>query len=750
MGRVSLGDSVAAVAGAKTAKALRDGLHLETIDDLLHHFPRRYLDPGDLTDLDALVVGEHVTVLAEVVSASTRPMRGKKGTITEAVISDGSGRLTVVFFNQPWRIKQQLVVGRRGLFAGTVSAYGGTRQLAHPRFVMLAEDGTGSLLLEEHDDEAGAPAVPGEALSELLIPVYPATGAMPSWKIGQTVRLALDLTEIEEPLPRDVIRERGLISLAGALRRMHRPAELAEVDDARERLTFQEAFDLQVVLAQRRAALEALPAVRRPRSRGGLLDEFDRRLPFPLTDAQRRVGEEIAADLSREHPMHRLLQGDVGSGKTLVALRAMLQVVDAGAQAALLAPTEVLAQQHHRTLNALLGPLAETGLLRVEGEGTRVALLTGSQGTQRRRRELLDIASGEAGIVVGTHALLEENVDFADLGLIVVDEQHRFGVEQRSALTSRGRDGVRPHALVMTATPIPRTVAMTVFGDLDVSVLDQSPPGRGTISTHVVVPREKPAHLARAWQRVREEAEAGRRIYVVCPRIGDEAQAPPGSDEEGPDGADSSAVSLSAVVDVEAELRERLLPGLRIGVVHGRLPADDKEQALRRFALPADDPDGLDVLVCTTVIEVGVDVPSASTMVVLDADRFGISQLHQLRGRVARGGDDGLCLLVTNAEAGSPARDRLEAVAATTDGFALARADAEARREGDILGTSQSGRRRSLRLLEVIRDEDVVADARRAAIAVVERDPDLEGLPVLRERVRRLDSDDRAEYLEKG
>lgn len=727
---VTLASPVASIAGGRTAKALSEGLGISTVEDLLRHYPRRYIDPGDLTDLDALTTGEHVTVLAEVTSATNRRMQQRKGTVTEVVVSDGRGRLTLVFFNQPWRIQAQLKVGRRGLFAGTVSAYGGTRQLAHPRFVMLPD---GADL--EPDGEAQA------AFADLLIPIYPATSGLPSWKIQQTVRLALDtVADIDDPLPPQVRLAEDLLSLDEALRQIHRPADQDAIEAARKRLRFDEAFGLQVVLAQRRALLEGQAARPRPRREGGLLETFDGRRPFPLTGAQERVGAEIADDLAGEHPMHRLLQGDVGAGKTLVALRAMLQVVDAGGQAVLLAPTEVLAQQHLRTLRAFLGSMAESGLLAGSGPSTRIAFLSGSQGTRQRREELLAAASGEAGIIVGTHALLEDKVTFAELGLVVVDEQHRFGVEQRAILGAPDRDGLRPHVLVMTATPIPRTVAMTVFGDLDVSVLDEYPPGRGVISTHVVAPREKPAHLARAWDRIREEVAEGRKVFVVCPRIGDETE--PVADAEGP--------AMSSVLEVADDLRERWLSGLRIGILHGRMPAEDKDDAMRRFAAPAADPDAFDVLVATTVIEVGVDIPDASTMVILDADRFGISQLHQLRGRIARGGGDGLCLLVTGADAESPARERLAAVAATTDGFALARVDLQARREGDVLGTAQSGRRSSLRLLEVVRDEDVVEAARIAATALVAQDPQLQAHPALRAHVDALADDDRSDYLEKG
>ncbi len=750
MPRVSLAAPVSAVAGGKTAKALRDGLGIETVDDLLRHYPRRYIDPGELTDLDSLEVGEHVTVLAEVVSATNRRMQQRKGTVTEVVVSDGRGRISLVFFNQPWRVEREFRVGRRGLFAGTVSAYGGTRQLAHPRHVMIPDSGL-HLVEESADAESERDREAEAAFSDLLIPIYPATAGLPSWRIQQTIRIALDsLGDVEDPLPPAVRMEKGLLGLSDALRGIHRPADKDTIEAAQRRLRFEEAFDLQVVLAQRRQERLAQAATPRPAKDSGLLAAFDGRRPYTLTGAQERVGQEISADLGDSHPMQRLLQGDVGSGKTLVALRAMLQVVDAGAQAALLAPTEVLAQQHLRTIRGLLGPLAESGLLGSADMGTRVAYLSGSQSARQRREELAAIASGEAGIVVGTHALLEDSVEFADLGLVVVDEQHRFGVEQRAALASRGGDATRPHVLVMTATPIPRTVAMTVFGDLDVSVIDEYPPGRGRISTHVVAPREQPAHLVRAWDRVREEVEAGSRVFVVCPRIGDEGATASSDEVDADPEASPDESPLSSVVDVTRALSDRWLAGLRVGMLHGRMPTEDKDEAMRRFTLPRESPDALDVLVSTTVIEVGVDVPEASMMVILDAERFGISQLHQLRGRIARGGGDGVCLLVTAAAPGSPARERLAAVAATTDGFALARVDLDARREGDILGTAQSGRRSSLRLLEVIRDEPLVEEARHAAQAIVSDDPALTRHPALRERARMLDADDRADFLEKG
>src|SRR5690606_28379388 len=483
----------------------------------------------------------------------------------------------------------------------------------------------------------------------------------------------------------------------------------------------------------------------------GLLARFDAALPYQLTDGQRRVGEQIAAELARPHPMHRLLQGEVGSGKTLCALRAALQVVDAGGQAALLAPTEVLAAQHHRSLLDLLGPLGRAGELGAAETATRVTLLTGSLGAAARRRALAEAADGTAGIVVGTHALLHSGVDFRDLGLVVVDEQHRFGVEQRDAL--RAKADKPPHVLVMTATPIPRTVAMTVYGDLEVSTLSQLPRGRSPIASHVVPAVEKPAYLERAWQRLREEVAKGHQAYVVCPRIGDEppgaeeADGDPGSGELGgpPGSGESGKRPPLAVLDVAPALAEGKLKGLRVGVLHGRLPAEEKDAVMRAFA--AGD---LDVLVATTVIEVGVDVPNATMMIVLDADRFGVSQLHQLRGRVGRGSAPGLCLLVTEAPEGTPARERLAAVASTVDGFRLAELDLEQRREGDVLGAAQSGRRSHLRLLSLLRDADLIREARVEALELVAADPELERHPALAASVAALVDEERAEYLEKG
>jgi ATP-dependent DNA helicase RecG len=509
---------------------------------------------------------------------------------------------------------------------------------------------------------------------------------------------------------------------------------------ARNRLKWDEAFAVQISLVQRKMRAAQWPAVPRPHRDDGLLAAFDAELPFPLTRGQRSVGEEIAHDLAAEHPMHRLLQGEVGSGKTVCALRGMLQVVDCGAQAAILAPTEVLAAQHYRSMRELLGPMGRAGELDGAEQATQIALVTGSQGAPARRRALAAVSSGEAGIVVGTHALLYEGVEFRDLGLVVVDEQHRFGVEQRDAL--RAKADQPPHVLVMTATPIPRTVAMTVFGDLEVSTLTELPGGRSPITTHVVPATEKPTFLDRAWQRLREEVAQGHQAYVVCPRIGGDAST---EDASLVDSDTPARRPAAAVLEVAPLLAQGALQGLRVGVLHGRLPGDEKDAVMRDFGAGK-----LDVVVSTTVIEVGVDVPNATVMVVLDADRFGISQLHQLRGRVGRGSAPGLCLLVTETPLGSPARERLTAVESTLDGFRLAELDLELRREGDVLGEAQSGSRSHLRLLSLLKDADVIEEARTAAEELLADDPSLQAHPELAAAVGALVAEDRAEFLEKG
>ncbi|WP_067461537.1 ATP-dependent DNA helicase RecG [Actinomadura macra] len=718
------------VLGDKTAKVLEKGLDLKTVGDLLHHYPRRYAHRGELTPLSGLQDGEHVTVMAEVVKVQGRAISRQPGYILEITVTDGTGQLKLSFFGRKgsYRAEKELSPGTRGLFAGKISTYvprsgNVQRQLTHPQYKVVAEKSAEQAAQEWADE---------------IIPIYPSTKGLAIETIGTSVGMVLDQLDLPtDPMPGALLGRRRLIGLGEAYEGIHRPKTWDELGRAKARLKWDEAFVVQVALAQRRLAAAALPATPRPPTFGGLLAEFDARLPFELTKGQREVGEEIAADLAMAHPMHRLLQGDVGAGKTVIALRAMLQVVDNGGQAALLAPTEVLAQQHYRSITTMLGDLAQAGQLGGAEHATRVVLLTGSQGAKARKAALLDAASGGAGLVVGTHALLQESVQFADLGLVVVDEQHRFGVEQRDALREKTAGG-RPHVLVMTATPIPRTVAMTVFGDLETSVLGQLPAGRSEIRTHVVPP-ERPAFLARTWERIREEAAQGRQIYIVCPRIGE---------QEGDEGdafeQEGDRRSPLGIMELLPKL-EDLLAGLRVGVLHGKLHPDEKDAVMRRFTDRE-----LDVLLATTVIEVGVDVPNATVMVIMDADRFGVSQLHQLRGRVGRGSLHGLCLLVTDAEPGSKARERLDAVASTTDGFTLSRLDLEQRREGDVLGAAQAGRSSSLRLLTLQRDEDVIRDAREEATALVEADPELADHPGLATVLDSLLDEDRADFLEKG
>ncbi|MFF8096721.1 ATP-dependent DNA helicase RecG [Streptomyces sp. NPDC016675] len=725
------------VLGPATAKVMAEHLGLHTVGDLLHHYPRRYEERGQLTHLADLPMDEHVTVVAQVADArlhtfaSSKAPRGK-GQRLEVTITDGHGRLQLVFFgNGVHKPHKELLPGTRAMFAGKVSVFNRRLQLAHPAYELL------------HGGDDDDPAESVESWAGALIPLYPATAKLESWKIGKAVQTVLpSAQEALDPLPDSLREGRALVSLPEALLKIHRPHTKADIDDARARLKWDEAFVLQVALARRRHAETQLPAVpRRPRP-DGLLTAFDDRLPFTLTDGQQKVSREIFDDLATDHPMHRLLQGEVGSGKTMVALRAMLAVVDAGGQAVMLAPTEVLAQQHHRSVVEMMGELAEGGMLGGAEHATKVVLLTGSMGAAARRHALLDLATGEAGIVIGTHALIEDKVQFHDLGLVVVDEQHRFGVEQRDALRGKGKQP--PHLLVMTATPIPRTVAMTVFGDLETSVLDQLPAGRSPIASHVVPAADKPHFLARAWERVREEVSGGHQGYVVCPRIGDEDEAPKKGSERPADG-DAEKRPPLAVLDVAEHLAKGPLQGLRVEVLHGRMQPDDKDAVMRRFSAGE-----TDVLVATTVIEVGVNVPNATAMVIMDADRFGVSQLHQLRGRVGRGSAPGLCLLVTEMPEASPARQRLAAVAGTLDGFELSRIDLEQRREGDVLGQAQSGARTSLRVLAVIEDEEIIAEAREEAAAVVAADPELTGLPALRTALDALLDEEREQYLEKG
>jgi len=720
-----LENKVSAVVGDRTAKVLETTFGIKSIGDLMRHYPRRYMVRGELSDISALHEGDETTILAQVYSASTRSMRGRKGSMLEVVVTDGTDKLSLTFFNQAWREKD-LKVGRQGLFAGKVGVFNNKKQLAHPDYEMIP-DGS--------DVDSAVEGFAGKYL-----PVYPASAKMPSWKISQCAQLAIgSLEEIQDFLPSSIREKHKYPSLHQALVQLHQPADLDHAELSRERLTFDEAFLLQSLLVMRRIELKKLNSTSRKRISGGLLDAFDATLPFELTAGQVAVCKEIESDLSQPHPMHRLLQGEVGSGKTIVALRAMLAVVDSGGQAALLAPTEVLAAQHLRTIQKLLGDLGQGGMLGGSEKATQVTLITGSQNAAARKEALAMAAQGSAGIVIGTHALLGEKVEFKDLGLIVVDEQHRFGVEQRDALKEKAV--LPPHLLVMTATPIPRTVAMTVFGDLDVSTLRELPLGRQPITTHVVPVKEKPSFLERAWQRINEEVAQGHQAYIVAPRISADSDA--NADIDFLFGEESS--EITSVEELAPTLHAGPLKGLKIAILHGRLSADEKDTTMQAFTKG-----DIDVLVSTTVIEVGVDVPNATIMVIMDADRFGVSQLHQLRGRVGRGTSPGLCLLVTQCEEESPARERLNAVAGTLDGFELSRIDLEQRREGDVLGSSQSGTQSHLRLLRVLRDEALIEQARDDAESLIATDNDLSDYPALRAELAQLQRDQAVDYLDKG
>ena len=680
--------------GDRTAKAFSKHLGMKTVSDLLQHFPRRYSSRGELTPISQIPIGEAVTVVADVLDVTERRMRGRAGSLLEVRITDGDGVLSLTFFNQAWRAKE-LKSGVRGLFAGKISTYQGKLQLAHPDYELFPEE------ISEQDAKAWA---------DLPIPIYPATSKTTTWMIQRAVGVVLDVIgELADELPAEVVAKNNLLPLDVAIRRIHQPDNHGQWQEARDTLRFHEAFLLQATLVTRRRFNATVLAT--PRHPGKLLANFDANLPFELTRGQVEVGNQLLADLAKEHPMHRMLQGEVGSGKTMVAIRAMLAVAESGGQCALLAPTEVLAAQHFRSIRKTLGDdLAdELGL----------TLLTGQLATSEHKRAMLQTISGKARIVVGTHALMSAKVEFFDLGLIVVDEQHRFGVEQREALRLKGK--MPPHVLTMTATPIPRTLAVSVFGDLDISTLDQLPAGRQPIVSHVVR-QEQSALVARTWQRIAEEIAAGHQAFVVCSRIDDQDEPDDDIDDSGEELTDQPKQKPATVLGMLAALTGiEALKRTRIAALHGRMASEEKDSVMSRFANRE-----LDILVSTTVIEVGVDVPNATVMVIVDADRFGMSQLHQLRGRVGRGGNAGLCLLLTAAEPGSLALERVQAVADTLDGFKLSEIDLELRREGDVLGTTQSGGRSSLKLLRVIRDADLIVDAREQAEALLAADPTLE------------------------
>ena len=689
------------VLGDKTAKSFAKNLGLLTVADLLQHYPRRYSSRGELTPIANLPIGESLSIVAEVVDARERRTKGRVSHILEVRITDGSGFLSLTFFNQAWRQKD-LKPGVRGLFAGKIGEYQGKLQLAHPDYELFPEE------VSEFDAKAWA---------DQPIPIYPASASVTTWMIQRALGIVLDTLEpIGDEVPENLAKKHKLLSINEALEKIHRPTTKGEIASAKKTLVYREAFLLQATLIQRRLDNEQSPATARSSTAGGYLEKFDSSLPFKLTAGQSEVGKDITTDISKTYPMNRLLQGEVGSGKTLVALRAMLAVADSDGQSALLAPTEVLASQHFRSIEKSLGEdlAKEVGL----------TLLTGQLSTDARKKAMLQVVSGKARIVIGTHALFSEKVEFYDLGLVVIDEQHRFGVEQREKLRLKGK--LSPHVLTMTATPIPRTLAVTVFGDMSVSSLTELPAGRKEIDSHVVRAGD-PALVSRVWSRVAEEIAKGHQVFVVCPKI-DESEK------------DQSGASVEKTI---LQLRQNpALAGVRMQELHGRMDAVQKAEIMQAFSAKE-----IDLLVSTTVIEVGVDVPNATAMVILDADNFGISQLHQLRGRVGRGSAKGLCLLLTAAEDDSIALQRIEAVAGESDGFKLSEIDLELRREGDVLGATQSGGRSSLRLLRVIQDADLIQKVRAELEELFEQDANLTGNPTLRLAIDQANS---AENLAKG
>jgi len=689
------------VLGDKTAKSFAKNLGLTTVADLLQHYPRRYSSRGELTPITNLPVGESVSIVAEVVDVRERRTKGRVSHILEVRITDGSGFLSLTFFNQAWRQKN-LLPGTRGLFSGKIGEYQGKLQLAHPDYELFPDE------VSQFDAKAWA---------DQPIPIYPASATVTTWMIQKALAIVLDtLSPIEDEVPKQLAKKHRLMSLNQAFEKIHRPETKTDWVTATKTLSYHEAFLLQATLIARKIANEKTPATIRHGGTNGFLAAFDSDLPFELTKGQKSVGEEISLDLAKSYPMNRLLQGEVGSGKTLVALRAMLAVADTEGQSALLAPTEVLASQHFRSISKSLGE----DLAKKVG----LTLLTGQLSTADRKRAMLQVVSGASKIVIGTHALFSEKVEFYDLGLVVIDEQHRFGVEQREKLRLKGK--LSPHVLTMTATPIPRTLAVTVFGDMAVSSLTELPAGRKEIDSHVVRAGDKNL-VSRVWERVAEEVTKGHQVFVVCPKIDD-------SDKEH---------SGASVETTTTQLRKNPnLAALRIDTLHGRMDAEQKTEVMAKFLNKE-----IDLLVATTVIEVGVDVPNATVMVILDADNFGISQLHQLRGRVGRGQAKGLCLLLTGAEDGSIALQRIEAVAGESDGFKLSEIDLELRREGDVLGASQSGGRSSLRLLQVIRDSALIQKVRVEVEELFNADPGLELYPNLRLAIEEINA---VENLTKG
>jgi ATP-dependent DNA helicase RecG len=740
--RVALTDKLDRVIGAKSAGPLEEHFGIRTVDDLLRHYPRSYSHGMSVLEegWEPPAEGEHVTFVDEIAKAEVRwTNRQPKREFLVITLANRKPKVTATFFNAKFT-KKILVEGTRLMLSGEVGFFKGTMQLTHPAFLILEGSGQGkgsrSLAKIAETSQKTDGDVLLSAFERDFFPIYPASAKVQSWDIYACVRQVLDVLDpIDDPLPESILWQRNLPSEDEALRAIHLGEREKDREGARERLALDEAVGLQWALVERRHGALSETGPSAPPRDDGLAAALSRQLPFDLTAGQRDVLDVLTTELADTKPMHRMLQGEVGSGKTIVSVLAMAQMVDSGYQCALLAPTEVLAAQHARSIRDVLGPLAMAGQLGGQEGATRVALLTGSMTPQQKRQVRDEVAGGEAGIVIGTHALLQDAVEFHNLGM--------FGVEQRDRLRAKAVGGVTPHLLVMTATPIPRTVALTVYGDLETSVLRELPRGRRPITTNTIFVGQKPAWLQRAWQRIIEEVDAGRQAYIVASRI-DESDT--GGKDSGKKASNNEpGPPVTTVVELFERLRNGPLSGLRLGLMHGRLTGDEKDAAMTAFR--AGD---IDVLVCTTVIEVGVDVPNATVMFVMDADRFGISQLHQLRGRIGRGEHPSLCLLATNLPEDSKAGARLKAVASTQDGFVLADLDLEERREGDVLGHSQSGRPITLRLLSLAEHRDLIEEARAFAESVYDADPRLlehRGIAAL---AAPFAETERVEYLDKA
>ncbi|MDG5486822.1 ATP-dependent DNA helicase RecG [Mycolicibacterium gadium] len=751
-----LTDRLDFVIGKKSADLLEEHFGIVTVNDLLRHYPRKYSDGLTvLQEGEELEEGEHVTFVDEISATHVGDMKPQFDKKTKkyrsrkwlrVTLGDRKPEVTATFFNADWMI-EKLKKGTRLMLSGEVGYFRRTLQLTHPAFLVLNAPGGKQIGTKSLTTIASASGATDDdlfkAFEREFFPIYPADSKVQSWDIYACVRQVLDVLDpIDEPLPESFLREHDLIGEDEALRAVHTAEKVVERDAAIARLTYDEALGLQWALAQRRFGELSAAGPVAVTTDDGLVAAMRHQMPFELTEGQKEVLEVLNAELATSRPMNRMLQGEVGSGKTIVSVLAMLQMVDAGYQCALLAPTEVLAAQHASSIRDVLGPLAMAGQLGGAEKATRIALLTGSMSPQQKKQVRDEVASGEAGIVIGTHALLPDTVEFHRLGMVVVDEQHRFGVEQRDRLRAKAPEGVTPHLLVMTATPIPRTVALTHYGDLETSILRELPRGRQPITTNTIFLKEHPRWLDRAWQRIIEEVGAGRQAYVVASRIDEDDKTQAKGKGKGGNQVKDAGPPATTVVELFERLRGGPLSGLRLGLMHGRLSADEKDAVMGAFR--AGD---IDVLICTTVIEVGVDVPNATVMLVMDGDRFGISQLHQLRGRIGRGQHPSLCLLVTKMPESSKAGERLRAVASTLDGFKLADLDLVERREGDVLGYSQSGRPITLRFLSLFEHLDLILTARDFCDAHYSRNPDDPGMAAL---AAPFSDTDRIEYLEKA